>query len=213
MTEPSTPRDDPGGASSFLSDGSRTWERLIEAVGPASLLVVIDHRLGPALRGRTSAEDIWQETLLHAWRDRDQCSCADVAGFRRWLLGIADHRIRDARDFHDAAKRTSRREQAIARPASNGDGSWGAEPMRTTTPSRIAVQREQADQMQLALAGLPEDLRAVLLLRLFEGQTIPEIALRLGIGESAAKHRYRKAAVLYRDRLHRRLHPPSGRDS
>lgn len=196
-----------------LSHGAQPWSALIEAVGPASMLVAIEGRLGVELRQRVQPEDIWQETLMHAWRDREQCQWSDVRGFRRWLLGIADHRIADAHDFFQAQKRSGKREQPLVRPGSVADGTWFGEPSGSTTPSRLAVQREQADHMGAALQAVPVDMREVLRLRLFEGMTIPEIATRLGIGESAAKHRYRKGAELYRDRLHRHLHTPPERES
>lgn len=169
------------------------------------MLVVIEGRMGVDLRRKVSAEDIWQETLLHAWRDRAQYQWTGVPGFRRWLLGIADHRIHDAHDFFSAAKRESSREDRIGRSIPGHGSTWQNEPVRTTTPSRLAVHREQADQMGRALGELPEELRSVLRLRLFEGLTMDEVAAELDIGSSAAKHRYRKAAAMYRERLFRRL--------
>ncbi len=211
--EPPVPNDPGSSANPLLAEDPHGWANLIDALGPASMLVAIQGRLGKDLRERIQAEDIWQETLMHAWRDRLQCKWTDVRGFRRWLLGIADHRIADARDFFNAAKRTSKREQPLVYGGSSGADSWIGEPMRSTPPGRVAVQREQADQMMRALAAVPGELREVLRLRLFEGLSIPEIAAKLAIGESAAKHRYRRGAVLYRDHLHRRISPTSQRES
>ncbi|MCB9891906.1 MAG: sigma-70 family RNA polymerase sigma factor [Planctomycetes bacterium] len=183
----------------------QAWAALVEAVGLASLLVVIEVRMGPELMARVGAEDILQETLLHAWRDRTQCDWTGVAGFRRWLLGILDNRIRDARDYFAAAKRASDREQPLVQTGSERGSCWEHEPWRSTTPSRMALHREQAEQMARALASVPDELRDVLRLRLFEGLTMEECANQLGIGLSAAKHRYRKGAALYRADLFRRL--------
>lgn len=209
-----TPEHDPKSASDnqLLADDPQAWAVLIDDLGPASMLVAIEGRLGVDLRSRVQAEDIWQETLLHAWRDRARCVWTDVRGFRRWLLGIIDHRIADARDFFGAKKRAVERERPLARDTMLDGGPWEAELMRSTTPSRVAVQREQADQMMQALAAVPDTMREVLRLRLFEGLTINEISERLEIGESAAKHRYRKAATIYRDNLHRRLASRSDRE-
>ncbi|MCR9243482.1 MAG: sigma-70 family RNA polymerase sigma factor [bacterium] len=195
-------------ANPLCGENANGFADLIEAVGPASMLVAIGARLDRGLRQRVQPEDIWQETLLHAWRDRAQCIWSDLRGFRRWLLGIADHRIADARDFHSAQKRATDRERVI-RPRTAGEThaaeAFASEPGRSTTPSRLAVQREQADQMQLALEGLPPELREVLRLRLFEGLTSKEVATALDLGESAVKHRYRKAAAHYRAGLRQRM--------
>lgn len=204
MTSPDREKPE-AAANPLLGEDPYAWANVIEALGPASMLVAIQGRLGKDLERRLQAEDIWQETLLHAWRDRARCLWTDVRGFRRWLLGIVDHRIADARDFFTAQKRTSARERPLVRPSPFDSGTWHSELLRSTTPSRVAVQREQADQMLRALSAVPPELREVLRLRLFDGHTIHEIAEQLGIGESAAKHRYRKGAALYRDNLHRRL--------
>ncbi len=169
------------------------------------MLVVIERRMGPRLREKAHAEDLWQETLLHAWRDRAHCKFTGVASFRRWLLGIIDHRISDLRDFFSAQKRASDRERPWNWASQEHGSSWSEEPLRTTTPSRLAMHREQADQMICALEAVEEPLRQVVRLRLFEGHTMPEVAEELGLGLSAAKHRYRRGAAQYRSQLFQRL--------
>ena len=86
------------------------WDRLLASVSPASILLVIQSWLGPSVARWHSAEDVWQESLLHAWRDRAQMPNADPGTFRRWLLGIARHRVLDLRDHAVAVKRGSGKE-------------------------------------------------------------------------------------------------------
>ncbi|MCB9883234.1 MAG: sigma-70 family RNA polymerase sigma factor [Planctomycetes bacterium] len=193
-----------GGQNPLESDDPGVWNRLVESVGPASLLLVIDSRLGPMLRGKLNAEDVLQDALLHAWRDRASCAWTDLGGFRAWLLGIIDHRLLDARDYYSAQKRRVDREQPIQR-ALPGLGTWRDEPIRTTTPSRLAMHREQAEVMRASLENVPSDWRDVVRLRLFEGKSVTQVASELGIGDSAAKHRYRKGIDCYRRALHRHL--------
>ena len=69
-------------------DSAEEWSRRIEAVGPASMLVVIGWRMSDALKKRMAPEDIWQETLLHAWRDRARFEWRGIKSFRVWLLKI-----------------------------------------------------------------------------------------------------------------------------
>ncbi|MEZ6016170.1 MAG: sigma factor-like helix-turn-helix DNA-binding protein [Planctomycetota bacterium] len=70
--------------------------------------------------------------------------------------------------------------------------------------------RERAEVMRAALESLPEALREVVRLRLFEERAVEEVAAALGLGESAVKHRFLKGLGLYRDRLRHELRSRSG---
>lgn len=134
----------------------------------------------------------------HGWRG--------LRSFRSWLLTIIDHCIRDAADHHGAQKRGGGRtpvQFSVLRGASSDTArdSVNAGPVQTTTPSRIAVLTEQVAAMQAALEELPEDVREVVRLRLFEQKTMSEIADRLGIGVAAVRHRFRRGAETYHRRL------------
>lgn len=185
------------------SASPETWDRLIEAIRPAALLVVIESRLNSALRRLVTPEDIWQETLLHVWRDRSSCDWRGLRSFRAWVLTIAENRIRD---FARATKRGGGGAPAtfsvLQQAHANAEGSVAfAGPAGSTTPSRVAIYREQAAAMQSALATLPDELREVVRLRLFEQLSIKEIADRLQIGESSVRHRFRKGAERFQRQL------------
>lgn len=186
------------------------WDRAIDALDPPALLLLIEGRLSPALRLHCSAEDIWQESLLHAWRDRERFEWRGPKAFRSWLLSIIDNRIRDAADYLAAAKRGGGKPaaafSALARArGDSGDGSQERIVLQSTTPSRIAIQREQAEAIRAALSALPDELRDVVRLRLIEQLSIEEIAQRLAIGASAVRHRFRQGAELYAIELRRVL--------
>ncbi len=186
----------------LVTGGTRDWDDLIEAVDPASLLVVIETRMSAPLRRALAAEDILQDALLHAWRDRAACEWRGLRSFRSWLLTIIDNRIREAADRHAAAKRGGGREPVpLIAPAQPGDSesAWG--PADSTTPSRVAMFREQAEAIRAALSKLPDELRDVVRLRLFDQLSLEEIATRLDLGESAVRHRFRKGAEIYQHRL------------
>ncbi len=183
-----------------------SFDELIESVGPSSLLVVIEGRMGAALRARYMPEDVFQEAMLHAWRDRHRFEWRGLKSFRAFLLSIIDNRIRDLTDRAQAQKRGGGIDPVRVAPLDpplstdgghRGDGAL----LASTTPSRIAAYREERVAMHAALDALPDDLRDVVRLRLFEQMTLEEVASRLGMGESAARHRFRKGAALYRRKL------------
>lgn len=180
-------------------DDPDTWSSVIQAANPAALLVAIRSRMGTALAELATPDDIWQETLLCAWRQRGSFRWQGTPAFRRWLLSIAEHCVEDCRDHFKAGKRDAAR----TRRWTGGGSDDGAlpEPWASTTPSRVAAARELAAAMQGALESLPDQLREVVRLRLFDELTIEEIAARLQLGESAVRHRFRRGAETYRDRL------------
>ena len=184
------------------SDSAGAWDRLIEAVGPASLLAVIELRMGAALRRRISPEDVFQEALLQAWRDRARHEWRGLKSFRNWLLTIIDHRIHDLAEKAQAQKRGGER-VTVAISALAGSDSTRAAPLAwdSTTPSRIATYREQAEAMRAALASLPDDVQEVVRLRIFEQLSVEEIAGRLSLGVAAVRYRTPQGAELYQRRL------------
>lgn len=192
-----------GDGNPLLSPAPEVWDRLIEVINPASLLVVIEARLSGALKRRLAPEDIWQDALLHVWRDRHQCQWRGIRSFRAWVLTIIENRIREAAAREQAEKRGGGNHplpfSAVADPSDTTAGFAG--PAGSTTPSRVAIYQEQAAVMKAALASLPEDVREIVRLRLLEQLTIDAIADRLGLGESAVRHRFRKGAELYQRRL------------
>ncbi|MBI3847135.1 MAG: sigma-70 family RNA polymerase sigma factor [Planctomycetes bacterium] len=193
---------DGDGVDPLHSGSPEAFDELIQSIGPASLLVVIESRMGRLLKERTTPEDIFQDALLIAWRDRRRCEWRGRRAFRTWFLTIVDHRIRDAVSYEEAQKRGGG-ESALslsARMSGASDDSNASSlplPIASTTPSRVAHYKEKAAAMREALEALPDDVRDVVRLRLFEQCTIGDIAVQLGIGSSAAEHRFYKGAALY----------------
>lgn len=181
------------------------WSRAIQGVRPASIVALIDMRMSPALRQRIHAEDIWQETLLQAWRDRERFEWNGLKGFRCWLVQIAENRLRDAADREGALRRGGLAETAALRIGGGSREPDGLrafpEPAGSSTPSRSAVLREQAEAMRTALSELPVEVREIVRLRVFEELTMPEVATRLGLTVAVARHRFRAGSELYSERL------------
>lgn len=183
MPDPLPPHRDPA-----------QFDDLVEQVGPESILVMISREMGPAVRACCEPDDVWQETLAAAWRDRDQHVWQGLPVYRAWLVAIARNRLRDIARAAGAEKRGG---GAAAERISLSD----ALPAGSLTPSRVALVNERARIMLEALATLPPELEPVVRLHLFEERTMEDIAATEGIGVSAAWHRLRKGVTLYREAL------------
>jgi RNA polymerase sigma factor (sigma-70 family) len=157
--------------------------------------------MSQALRGKTTPEDILQDVLLEAWNRRETLEWRGLQAFRSWLLTLVDHRIGDAADFFAAQKRGG---PGIG-GSDNADSVPEGDPIVSTTPSRLAMFREQAEAMTGALADVPPDCRDVVRMRLFEEISSGQIAGRLGIGESAVRHRFRRGLQVYQAALEKLL--------
>lgn len=192
---------------SLQSNSPQAWESLIAAANPASLLVAIEHRMSDSLRLHTTPEDILQDVLLLAWRDRARLEWRGMRALRSWLLTIIDHRIADIAAAASAVKRGGNAPRLSLSAAQFIHGNVGPPPavMITTTPSRVALYREQAEAMLAGLREVDEELREVLRLRLFEHRATDQIARELGIGVAAVRHRLRRGAEAYRRALARLL--------
>lgn len=184
-------------ASPLGDDGAQAWERLVLGLDPARMLARIGQRMGPLLRERLSPEDLWQETLLHVWRDRGGVQWRGWPALRAWVMQVAENRIRHAAE----QARTARRGGGATPASLDATRDAPPPPVASTTPSRVASFAEQGEAMRQAVEDLPEEVREVVRLRLLEEVPVLDVAARLGIGESAVKHRFRRGAMLYQARL------------
>ena len=196
-----TPEPDghPAGNDPAFHDDPQRWEEIVRSMNPAAMQVVIGSSMSKQLREHCSAEDIWQETLTHAWRDRAQHSWVGPNAFRAWLFEIAKNRIREvarnlATEKRGAGQRTARFSE-LAVHSSTSSVAAGF-PLDSQTPSRIVSKDEKRLATREALASLPPELQEIVRMHLLEEQTMEAIAAKLGIGVSAAWHRYRKGAEM-----------------
>ena len=167
--------------------------------------MLISNWMGPWLKQELSPEDIWQETLCLAWRDRGQHEWKDLPGYRRWILGIARNRVREAVTSLKAQKRGGGNRPVLMSVMAEGPGEdqsvSGLLPCDSETPSRIAHLRDRARVMEAALDCLPEQYRDALRLRIFEQLPLKEVARQLEVSLATTKKRVYLAAELYRNAL------------
>ncbi len=129
-------------------------------------------------------QDVWQRVIAA------RTGWTPDAGFATWLYTIAHHRLGD--HWRALKHRPAAPADADERLARLADGD---------TPERVLSDFERRRQLQLALDGLPEEQREVLLLRLEQELTLEEIGEVTGVGRETVKSRLRYAMDKLRARL------------
>jgi RNA polymerase sigma-70 factor, ECF subfamily len=160
--------------------------RLLAASRPY-LLLLAQHKLGAALQGRLSPEDVVQETLLEAYRDFPHFRGETDKDLRAWLRRILLHNLFNERRWHvGSAKRSVDCEISLHEIA----------PLTgTDSPSARLQERESSDELERALRQLPERYRTVLVLHAWEGLTFAEIGVQLCCSAEAARKLWGRGAA------------------
>jgi RNA polymerase sigma-70 factor (ECF subfamily) len=127
--------------------------------------------------------DLCQEVFLRAWQAGPRYR--ESGAFSAWLYRIAFNVARDA---------GRRRRRAM--PLSNGELTSPA-----VSPEAICASRELTGAVAQAVAGLPEPLRLVLVLRHYEGMSFEDIARLTGTPASTLKSRFAAALARLRAQL------------
>lgn len=154
------------------------------------------YRVALRLMGsETEAEDVVQETFLSAFRSIDRFE--GRAGLSTWLFRIA----------HNAALMRLRRAEPIFVSVDEpDDGDGGTETPHQLfdwccLPEQDYASAEARAELERAVGGLPENLRAVFVLREFEGLSTEATAETLGLSTEAVKTRLHRARLWLRERL------------
>jgi RNA polymerase sigma-70 factor (ECF subfamily) len=128
------------------------------------------------------AEDCAQDTVIGAWRRRDQLR--DPAALPAWLRRSLVNRIIDrARSHHEEL-------DIDAVEADWRDDAY------SVLPERVLERAELRDELEDALARLPVIYRVPVVLHDALAWTGPEIAHAMDIGLSAAKQRLRRGRMM-----------------
>lgn len=145
------------------------------------------------LRNNALADELFQDVWQRVIAARAGWSVPDGtgdAGFTSWLYTIAHHRLGD--HWRSLKHRPAAPVDADERLARLADAD---------TPERVLSEFEHRRQLQLALDGLPDEQREVLLLRLEQELTLEEIGEVTGVGRETVKSRLRYAMDKLRARL------------
>jgi RNA polymerase sigma-70 factor (ECF subfamily) len=157
------------------------------------LLSIAQGELAPDLQAKGSPSDLVQETFLEAQRDFVQFGGTSEQELLRWLRQILLHNVGTfSRLFRETSKRDLTREiTAGAGPFENT--LWNIVPDDGSSPSRVAMQHEQAVALQRALARLPDDYRQVIMLRYEQQHAFEEIGRRMNRSPEAVRKLWARA--------------------
>lgn len=150
-----------------VAAGDEAALRVLYARHADLLFAFITHRLDGA---RPDAEEVWQDTLLAAIE-----KLSTYRGQSRlftWLCGIARHKIAD----HIRRRGRERGETFSALPPDQLARLMDAGPL----PEELLLRCDVRVRVIEALAALPEEYRAALVARYADGQSVTEVAQRLG---------------------------------
>ncbi len=149
---------------------------------------------------RHEAEDLAQEVFLQAYRGWSTFD--GRSSVKTWLYTIAS---RVCQRMH--RKRSGEPETMPSLDALLPFG----EPLVATIPSDesdplyIQIRNESREQIESAIASLPQDFRMPLILKEIVGFTVPQVAQILGIEEGTVKSRIHRARLKLRAAIDRTI--------
>ena len=160
------------------------------------------HYLLRMLQNETEASDLAQETFVRVYLNRVRFKAAHK--FSTWLYTIATNLARDLQ------RQRVRHPQISIDDEREGSGQRFHEllPDEKPNPVEMLDTEERAETVPLAVASLPEELRAPLILSVYEEKSHAEIGEVLECSAKAVETRLYRARQFLRQRLEKALALP-----
>jgi RNA polymerase sigma-70 factor, ECF subfamily len=185
-----------------MTDGRETDPALERYRGYLHVLARL--RLGRRLRGRLDPSDLVQQTLLKAHQASDQCKAQDEASREAWLRRILNNTIADELRRHGRGRRDAARDRPLL--ASLDESSIRIEAWLQadqSSPSQQAIRQEQLLALAEALESMSEDQRRAIELHHLQGDSLAEVAVRMGRSEASVAGLIRRGLRNLHERLKR----------
>jgi RNA polymerase sigma-70 factor (ECF subfamily) len=145
------------------------------------------------LRDPDAADSLTQECFLRAWRKR--ATFRGEASVATWLVRIAVNLARD----HARNRRLAFWRRLFAAPPDRNDARAQAEqlPSPHAGPEQALVARQELDAVWNVVQVLPQQQKAVFLLRFVDEMSLDEIAQALGLRVGSVKsHLFRALSAV-----------------
>jgi RNA polymerase sigma-70 factor, ECF subfamily len=157
------------------------------------LLLIAGRQIDSDLHAKGGASDLVQETFLEAHRDFARFHGSSEDELLAWLRQILLNNVANfTRRYRTTGKREVGREVPL-QPQDSEKAAGPSVPDPTRTPSSQAVEREQAEALQRALARLPDEYRRVIVHRYLEGRSFEEIGALMNRSADAARKLWARA--------------------
>ena len=168
-----------------IAGDSIAFERLIEPL-EGRIYAVALRMCG----NREDAQDCMQESMIRIYRALS--SFKGQSSFSTWIYRITMNTCLD-----ELRRRKARRSTSLDTLLDSG---WSPTD-ETDTPERHAIQSEQRRTLERAIAELPEDMRAAVVLRDIQGLAYDEIASALNVNVGTVKSRISRGRERLREKL------------
>ena len=168
-----------------IAGDSSAFERLIEPL-EGRIYAVALRMCG----NREDAQDCMQESMIRIYRALS--SFKGQSSFSTWIYRITMNTFLD-----ELRRRKARRSTSLDTLLDSG---WSPTD-ETDTPERHAIQSEQRRTLERAIAELPEDMRAAVVLRDIQGLAYDEIASALNVNVGTVKSRISRGRERLREKL------------
>ncbi len=172
---------------------NRLFERYYSRV-----LQIVRMRTGPRVRSYLELEDLVQETFIAAVKTFERFEMRNESSLINWLAKLAEHKIKEAVDYHHAQKRDKRRERAFVHVRNAmASGTLIFDPPDNVDLPIDQVETEELKRiMEACISELSEDYREVILLRLYAKGSWAWVAEQMNRPtEGAARELFRRAKV------------------
>jgi RNA polymerase sigma-70 factor (ECF subfamily) len=187
-TEPRRTRALPG-------DRATLWE--ITGGWRPYLKAVAADVLGGQVVGKVDPSDIVQAALVAAMQGVSGFRGKTVQDWQAWIVAIVRNEARQVQRHWHRDRRDVECEQALAL------GSKAEQPLAgsDSSPSQLAMRRERASQLMLAISQLDADDRQIIELRHFGGLSHEEAAAQMERTPAAARKLWGRALARLRAKL------------
>jgi RNA polymerase sigma-70 factor (ECF subfamily) len=161
------------------------------------LLLIANQEIDSAIRPKTGASDVVQESMMHAQMHLDQFMGDSEVEFRAWIRAILGNDIRKGRRKYSTRKRSAGMEVNIQENSAIGRQLIDGQP----TPHTTALRDEKQTALLEAMKTLPDEQQTIIQLRNFDRLPFADIGMKMDRSADAARKFWARSIEALKDVL------------